>query len=166
MKTLKYFSLLIFIISLISCNPCKYVAKHPECFPPDSVHETSTSSVRDSVTWLQLDTSLFDAIFECDSMNNVLIKEVNEYKSKGVKTRVVFKDNHLQLSMFTDSIAILNKIISEHKTSVTYVKNPVNDELKRQATVYKDRLHNRRWLLWYFIGSLVSRAVYLYLKFI
>ena len=25
------------ILFLVSCNPCKYVSKHPECFPADSI---------------------------------------------------------------------------------------------------------------------------------
>ena len=156
------FSLLI----LLSCNPCRYVAHHPECFAPDTIRETITSTMHDSITWIQFDTTLFDAIFACDSLNNVLMKQVDEYKTKGVKTKVVFRDNRLQLSMFTDSIAILNKIIREHKTHSEYIKNPVNDELKRQNEKLENRMHNRRWLLWYFVVSIAALIAYLFLKFI
>ena len=29
--------ILISIVFLVSCSPCKRIAKHPECFPADTV---------------------------------------------------------------------------------------------------------------------------------
>jgi hypothetical protein len=110
------------------------------------------------------DTSLFNAWFACDSMNNVIMRDLNEYKSKGVKSKIVFRDNHLQLSFLTDSIAVLNKIISSSKTHKEYIKNPVNAELQKQYLKAEKQLHNRRWLLWWFIGSVVAIAAFIYFK--
>lgn len=155
---------IIFIIVLASCNPCHYVAKHPECFAPDTIRETSTQTIRDTITWIQPDSMSLVALFYCDSANQVMMQTIEEFKSKGIKTRIIFKDNKLDLSVYTDSIKVLNRIISNIKSKEVYVMNPVNDKLKNDNIKLENRLHNRRWLLWYFIGSIVSIIVYIWIK--
>ncbi len=151
---------------LVSCNPCKYVARHQECFLPDTIREINIQTVHDSVTWIMGDTSLFNAWFACDSMNNVIMKDLTEYKSKGVKSKIVFTDNHLQLSFLTDSIAVLNKIIKSTKTHTEYIKNPVNAELQKECLKTVKRLQNQRWLWWWFIASVIALATFIYFKII
>ena len=160
MKTL----LALLTVLLFACNPCKYVANHPECFQADTIRETEIQTVHDSVTWIMGDTTLFEAIFECDSLNNVLMRSLNEYKSKGVQTKIVFRDNRLQLSSFTDSIAVLNRIISNHKTHSEYIINPVDEKLRNENVKMERKLHNRRWLWWYLIASGIAIIAFLYFK--
>ncbi len=158
---------LLLIISLLliaACNPCNYVAKHPECFSPDTIRETSTQTIRDTITWIQPDSMSLVALFYCDSANQVMMQKIEEYKSKGIKTRVIFRDNKLDLSVYTDSIKVLNRIISNIKSKEVHVKNPVNNKLQSDNQILKNRLHNRRWLLWYFIGSIVSIIIYIWIK--
>jgi len=161
MKPLLFLSVLF---AVASCNPCKYVAKHQECFPADTVKEKETTTVHDTVEWLTLDSTAIEALFECDSTNQVLIKELNEHKGKGSKTTIVYRNNRLRISLYTDSIAQLKRIISKEKSTVRYIVNPVNENLKKQTEKLQNRLANRRWLWWYFIVSLCAMAVYFVLR--
>ena len=144
MKTL---SLLLLAFLFASCNPCKYVARHQECFLPDTIRETSVQTIHDTTTWIEADSFALSALFYCDSTNNVLIKTLNEYKSKGVVTKIIYKNNTLQISLATDSIGVLNRIISNMKTHVEHVKNPVNAVLQAD-NIKKDKQLQRKntWL--------------------
>jgi hypothetical protein len=152
MKTL---SLSLLVILFIACNPCRYVARHQECFLPDTIRETSVQTIHDTTTWIEADSFALNALFYCDSTNNVLIKMLNEYKSKGVVTKIVYKNNTLQISLATDSIAKLNRYISSMKTHVEYVKNPVNAELQRKNLKYEKQLQRKNIWLKITGGSLI-----------
>jgi hypothetical protein len=165
MKTL---SLLLLAFLFFACNPCRYVARHQECFPPDTIRETSVQTIHDTTTWIEADSFALNALFYCDSTNNVLIKTLNEYKSKGVVTKIIYKNNTLQITLATDSIGVLNRIISNMKTHVEYVKNPVNAELQRQNLKQEKQLQRKKVIgriLWgYLIITLVLLALYIWSK--
>lgn len=127
MKLLISISILFF---LASCNPCKFVAKHPQCFPVDSFIIEKTVIQRDSFTYTEPDTLSMQLLFECDSNNNVLIRELNNASTKGFDIKYIFKDNRLNLTAYVDSIAILNKLIETTTNKEVIKMNPVNDVLK------------------------------------
>jgi hypothetical protein len=156
-------SLIIFFF-LISCSPCKYVARHPSCFPPDTIIITNTKTIHDSITYIQPDSASLIAAFYCDSANQVLMRTISEYKSKGIVTKVVFKDNRLAINMYTDSIAVLNRIISNIKSKTITLVNPVNTELQRKNARLTTSIHHHRWLWYYFFGSILITIVFIYLK--
>ena len=88
--------IVFFLIALLSaCNPCRYVANHPECYPADTVITTDIVTVTDTLIYIEENQSTLDAWFECDSNNQVLIKKLEETIS-GIKTVTVFKDNVLK----------------------------------------------------------------------
>ena len=163
----KYIIILGFLI--VACNPCKYVARHQECFAPDTIRETTIQTVHDTTTWIQSDSATFIALFYCDSANQVLIKSLNEYKSKGVETVIKYKDNRLQLRFYTDSILILNRYINTLKNKITYVKNPVNDQLQRDNSKLEKKLHAKkvfnRYLLIFSGISILVFAFLIWRKF-
>jgi hypothetical protein len=144
------------------------VARHQECFLPDTIRETSTQVIHDTTTWIQPDSASLVALFYCDSANNVLISSLNEFKSKGVVTKIIYKDNLLRIKFATDSIAVLNRIISNVKSTVVHVKNPVNAELQRQNVKYEKQLQRKKVvgrILWgYLIISLILLALFIWFK--
>lgn len=132
---LAYIMLFLFILVALyfttSCSPCNYVSKHPECFPADTVLIEKTIIQRDSFSYVEPDSLSLSLLFECDSNNNVLIKELSDAKSKGFITKYIFKDNRLNLTAYIDSIAILNKIIETTKSKEIIKVNPLNEQLKK-----------------------------------
>lgn len=120
---------------VLACSPCKQISKHPEkfnCFPADTVLIEKNTIIRDSILFTKIDSIGYDILFECDSNNNVLMRELNEQKSKGVVTNVVFKDNRLILTAQTDSIKSLLRIIENLEKKETSKVNPINAELKAE----------------------------------
>ncbi len=150
------------VLILASCNPCKYVSNHPECFPSDTIREIETLTIRDTVTWIQADTFAMSALFYCDSARRVLMRDLTEYKSKGITTRIVYRDNQLQITAATDSIKILNRIISELKSKTVSTMNPINEQLAKEnqklredIARLKNRMKHRSWLWYYFFGTII-----------
>lgn len=158
---------MIAVFMLASCNPCRYVSNHPECFPADTIRESTTQTIRDTVTWIQADTFALSALFYCDSANRVLMRDLTEYKSKGITTEIVYRENRLQITVATDSIKVLNRIISELKSKTVTTMNPVNEQLEKdnqklrdENAKLKDRMKHRSWLWYYFFGTLVLFALF------
>lgn len=152
------------IIILGACNPCKYVAKHQECFPPDTVKISEIKTVTDSIYFTEPDSMAISMLFECDSNNNVLMCELTELSSKGVETNVIFKNNRLDITGFVDSIAVLNKLVETLKSKDVSKVNPVNVQLKRknEKLVVRNKVKNK--LLMGAGGLILLLGVFLYIK--
>lgn len=160
MKSTKLFIALfaiffIFFMLLLSCNPCKNIAKYERCFPVDSILIEKTVIQRDSFTFTEPDTLSMQLLFECDSNNNVLIRELNNTSSKGIDVKYIFKDNRLNLTAYVDSIAILNKLIETTKNKEIIRTNPLNEQIKSERDKLADKLNNRNKLIWVLIGLII-----------
>ena len=148
----------IILLSLVavSCNPCHYVSRHSECFPTDTIRITNERTVHDTITYIEESESTLEAYFECDSNNQVLMKRLSQTNTGNIQPTVIFRDNLLKIRYFTDSIAVLHKIISETKGKEVMVMNPVNEQMKRDL----QRLKN-----WKKIGSVGIGIIVLLLVF-
>ena len=101
------YTLIIIAFLLTGCNPCKYVSKHPECFPSDTIKITSEviKYVKEYVT----NDSIVYEKEPCDPITNtVIIKEI------------VYKTNWK---------TIIDTIYTTKETSKI---NPINIELKKE----------------------------------
>ena len=58
---IKKLLIIITVLLLVSCNPCKYVAKHPECFQPDTVKITDIQVHVEKET-IKIDSIIYDTI--------------------------------------------------------------------------------------------------------
>jgi hypothetical protein len=116
---------------------------HSECFPPDTIRETITNTVRDTITYIEENESTLEAYFICDSNNQVLMKQLSQTNTGVIKPTVVFRDNVLRLRYFTDSIAVLHKIIERTQAKEVYVKNPVNIQMQKDLQKSDKKL--KRW---------------------
>lgn len=72
--------ILISIIFLVGCNPCKYVSKHPECFPADTV-KIINDVIRYEKEYITNDSIIRDTI-PCDPIEKTYYKTKTVYKTK------------------------------------------------------------------------------------
>jgi preprotein translocase subunit SecF len=169
-KNMKLLSLILLTILIASCNPCRYVARHQECFPPDSITSTSTESVKDSSQKEPPDSSIFEALFECDSLNNALMKEVNEVKSQGVQTQIVYRDNKIYIRTSTPGKETKIRTVIKTVTVKEKIMNPVDAELKRKNLKLEKQVQRKTVLVRLFGISLtvliILIALYIWFKFI
>jgi len=126
---LAYIMLFLFIlVALYFTTSCKVT----EYLPGDTVRIENIKTVRDSIVFTKIDSAGYDLLFECDSNNQVILKEFNEYKTKGFKTSFTFKDNRLQLKALIDSLGILHRIIDNYQFKEVIKVNPINEQLKSE----------------------------------
>lgn len=116
MKKLLFY---ISILFLISCNPCRKVAKHPECFPADTVTKKEYVITHEKV-YITEDSIIYDTI-PCDPV----IQEV-------VVPKIIYKTVY---KTRTDTIR------TEQKISKI---NPVNTELQNENTKIKAELQLKK----------------------
>lgn len=102
--------LALLIFASISCSKRMYIPV------------TTTKTIIDTVTKTVPDSSLFMALFECDSLNQVRIKELAQYKGKEATQDVVFKDGALKVETrwrtqyidrikeITDTVTVVNEV--------------------------------------------------------
>jgi hypothetical protein len=160
-----YLISIVLIITIQSCNTCKYVAKHPECFPADTIIEKDSMIVKDSIYIIQQDSSVLEMYFKCDSNNQVLIQKVNSTQGVKTKTKYIFKDNFLKVNAYNDSIVVLNRIIERYKNNKTVTRNPINEKLKRENEKLEKKIKNRRVFIWFSITIIILIIVFLFIKF-
>lgn len=80
--------ILLFTIVLAGCNTSKHIQQVPI--------ETKIE-IRERLVSIKLpaDSSSLKALFECDSLNRVILKELNESKSSGFESHFKFQDSKL-----------------------------------------------------------------------
>lgn len=123
-------SILLALVAL-SCNPCRYASKHPECFKPDTVVMSHTTTVHDTIIYLEESESTLEAYFECDSTNRVLMSRLVQTEAgRPVKPTVIFRENTLRVRYYQDSIATLNRLVKETQARIEYRENPINMEMQ------------------------------------
>lgn len=157
----KVWIILIILFIISSCNPCRYVSKHPECFPNDTSIVDTFTVVTENIEYI-FDSTALNLYLQCDSNYNVLVKEYfSESSDKETDIKVVYKykDNKLQIKSYADSIRILNTLVEKYKDTKQYIINPVNVQLKKDLIKSNEKLQKRKWLWWYFVISLVFIAL-------
>lgn len=159
---MKRFVYILFVL-LLSCSPCKYVSKHPECFKVDTTIVDTVTVVKESVEFI-VDSTNLDLLIQCDSNYNVLIQEISNQPSEKIKIVYKYKSNVLQIKSFTDSLEVLSTLVEKYKNEKTYVLNPVNIQLEKDKVKYQEKLKSRNWLWWYFGSSLILILFFVYFK--
>ncbi len=131
MRQILYCTMIVVLIGIASCVPCKYMAKRCPPVIKDSVVYTET--VTDNPNYTIPDSVYWTLQFECDSNYNVLLQDFNEVNSgliTDVKVKEVVKtvvDKKaintltLYLKVKSDSIQSLNKTIEKLKSTVKTV---------------------------------------------
>ncbi len=68
--------------------------------------QTVIETVKDSVIIIEADTATVQALFECDSLNNVVMRELEIAKARRVSPEVRFRDKIVTVTLPVDSQAI------------------------------------------------------------
>jgi hypothetical protein len=132
--------LIIFIL-------CSLFFALTSCKPKQKITETVNSSVTESTyihdkltpVALPVDSSHIKALFECDSTNKVILKQLFEVKSKNINTTFSYKDGLLDYSIRTggDTVYIPGRdfywiVHNETRKTVTITKTV---KVEKQLTI-------------------------------
>lgn len=95
-----------------------------------AVHDTVKEAIRDTFMIISPDTSNFWALLECNEQNDVLLRQIKNTSTQGIKTIVSFKRDTLIVTSTIDSakvwFALKDKFISKNdKESKITVLPPV-----------------------------------------
>lgn len=116
MKPIIYFILLTPILS-IGCRGLKPVVV--ENYRTDSVYITET--LRDTAIIVEPDSALLTALLECDSLGQVHIKQLMDYKAGGYikPPQLSISNNQLKVISSTDSMEIYLQLKERHTLQST-----------------------------------------------
>lgn len=90
---MKHFFIILFCLSLFSCG-----SKQQFVVPPAEIKEVIIERM---VPYeVPADSTKFYALLECDSLNNVILKEFSEYKSKSIASDLLFSLNRLYYNTY------------------------------------------------------------------
>ncbi len=126
----------------------------------DTTHIITRETVQDTVIHTLADSSMWEAIIECNDQNQAYIRQISEINGKKVQTRVVFKDKILRFESRINADSI--KVYWKNYYEAQYVGNSTQDT---QSTVKEDikRSSPLSWIKWLLIG-LVSGVVIMWTK--
>ncbi len=133
--------LLITITALSSCRVTKQ--RCDELYPPvaytktDSVM-TITERIHDTTVVVQPDNSYIDVIFECDSLNQVLVRQVLKLSGQRSTPTVSFENTGKRLkAMFQTTCDSLSIYIAMKSMDTTLRTNTSTVEVRTINTPYK-----------------------------
>jgi hypothetical protein len=105
----RFLIILLFVV-LASCRPCKELST--------TIVENDTLIVfRDSLIVIPADSALFNAWFECDSFNRVVMSKLETIEGRKLKPVIQFRDNWLSASVKIDSEQVYIKWKEVHTSS-------------------------------------------------
>lgn len=152
MKRTTFLMLLLAIIT-VGCAPAKKTVTTSTNNKVDSIIICET--VRDTIVTVQADSSTLKALLECDSLGQVRMRELLEYKA-GERTQppqVIIHDNVLTASSKVDSVAIYLTLKD------TYEKHVRENESIRIEIIEKEVNRLTWWQsLWYRLGITLTIA--------
>lgn len=100
MKKLVGLSLVVIILIMAGCAPVRPVLSERV----DTV--TIWEIERDTTIVMQADSSMFEAWFECDSMNKVILTKMAGQQGKRIEQVVKWRDNNITVTAVIDSQAV------------------------------------------------------------
>lgn len=144
--------LILLMVLFMGCKPCKEVST--------LVYDTDTMIIyHDSIVMLPADSSLVNALFQCDSLNNVVLSELETVKGRKIKPIVEFKDRWFKVIIPVDSEAVVLKWKEKHTSNIKE-KEVIKTEIVKVKPKW---LVNLAWMgglaLLYVIGVIISKIV-------
>lgn len=123
-QILKYWKLILIVIVSIALNSCKTqkttIKEVPIQYKEKIVERLISVKING-------DSLKLRALFECDSLNQVVLKKTSEQKSKGIESQFVFNDGQLDYSAKAkiDTIYLPSKEITIEKEVPIRVEIPI-----------------------------------------
>lgn len=133
--------LLITIFALSSCRVTKQ--RCDELYPPIAYTKTDsiitvTERIHDTTVVVQPDNSYIDVIFECDSLNQVLVRQVLKLSGKRSAPTVSFENTGKRLkAMFQTTCDSMSIYIAMKSMDTTIRTNTSQVEVRAVNTPYK-----------------------------
>ncbi len=124
--------------------------------------ETIREIERDTVVEIQPDSASLKALLECDSVGNVLLKQIAAYEAgKHVNPpQLDIRDNILTAKVKVDSFGIFMKFRERYVERIDYMES----QEKETVTVYVNRLTGwQKFRVW--LGNVVLVVVPVYIVF-
>lgn len=117
----------LIFVSLIGCRSVQPVIE--QRVKTDTI--TVTELHRDTTLFIQPDSSLVRAWFECDSLNQVVMTKLQQQSGKQLEQVVKWKNNTIEVVATIDSQAVYfawkEKHIREQSITETVIKEPVKE---------------------------------------
>jgi len=105
----KYLIVILISIFAISCSTKKSIQIVEKEVVKDSiVYRYEETLVYDTIV-TPADSSYIEAYFECDSNNNLILKQLNESEGKQINIKTIYKDNIIRIEASIDSGAIIRQ---------------------------------------------------------
>jgi hypothetical protein len=84
------------------------------------------------------DTSIYFFTFDCDSLQNLILKEIQTRSASqaGATPQIVFKDKVLKITIPIDSIAVYQAIHSRIEKTQTHTQTTHAQPVKKQNTYF------------------------------
>lgn len=115
---MRFILILLLVTFITGCKIPQPVIEH-------TVTVTETETVRDTTVVTEPDTASLKALFECDSLNQVVMTELLIEKGRKLVPQVKFRDRLLEITMPVDSEAVYLSWKEKHryeKETVTVTK--------------------------------------------
>ena len=120
------YTLIILAFLLTGCNPCKYVSKHPECFPSDTIKITK-EVIKHVKEYITNDSIIYDSV-PCDPITNTVIETKTIYKTNWrIETNTIYQSkevaklNPINIELQKDNSILTAKTKSQRKTILSLI---------------------------------------------
>lgn len=150
---MKNVSILLVTILLASCGTVKKTTESTatNTVQKDTVYILKRETIKDTVIQLKADSSLFEAMIECDSNNQAFISRIQTLENgQKIQTKYVFKDKILrvQSKVNADSIQMYwkNYFETQYKGTETTSATVTDKSFIKRAGAFA-------WLKWLLIGA-------------
>lgn len=130
MKKLIYLSLVLLIATSCSTKRKIDLCEKWNVYNKDTLIETHTEILKDTVIKTETSQAVMDLLFECDSLGQVFVKNINNLSTENTNLKLKLKDGHFiaYVEVPRDSIVIQYKeIIKTKKEVVTQKVNHLTD---------------------------------------
>jgi len=141
MERLRTLLLLLCIISLGSTG-CKQLQPVVSETTTNERIVTVTETLRDTTVVVKADTASIRAFLECDSLNNVVMRELQIEKGRKVNPEVKFKQGVLEVIMPVDSEAVYISWKERHEQVTDSTKVSKVTVVKEKPPWYSKILNN------------------------
>lgn len=129
--------LIIIAILLLLATGCR-TTKEIKVREVEKIKEVEVI-VRDSITVIEEDIAIVRALLECDSLYQVVFKELEMKQGTRLSQEIIYKDNIIEVQARVDSMLIYHKLHSR-------IERQTEDKIEYvEKTVYKP--YYPRWLV-------------------
>lgn len=135
------------VLLFVGCIPCKEVST-------TIIERDTIEVVRDSTIVMPGDSAWFRALLECDSMNNILMREFEMQQGSTVKQKVKFLDRYIYVVAEVDSNAIYIQWKELHTS---------NKEYKLEVTTEYVKVYPKWLVITAFAGAMLFITVLIYI---